>query len=116
MTEYCPICGQLLDPSHEVRVCTVCDWLGSAAEVLPTTPAIAVPVADLQAILRGHRMASQAFQLAGERVKANELEPTELVAIENNVRDIEQLITNLFIRIINAALHPSNEKTLEKNK
>jgi hypothetical protein len=61
-------------------------------------------------------VASQAFQLAGDRVKSKTLDESDLIAIENNVRDIEQLITNLFIRIINAAIHPSNAKTLEKHK
>ena len=110
MFEYCPICGHPVDPSHDVRVCTVCDWFGDAGEVVQHPSAMAEPIADLQEILNGHRVACQAFQSAVDRKRTS----ADLTAIENNVRDIEQLVTNLFIRIINAAINPHSEKTSGK--
>ena len=101
MTMFCPVCG-LPVVVTDAWVCPVCDAYGTQQEALTEQPMIAAAVADLQMILRNYRNVCHAELITEARVNTGGLPKSTLLLSQNSIRDIQQLITQLFVRIINS--------------
>ena len=63
---------------------------------------IAAAVEDLQTVLRNYHNVCHAELITKARVNTGELPKSTLLLSQNSIRDIQQLITQLFVRIINS--------------
>ena len=102
MTMFCPVCGLPVSVSAGMAwVCPACDAYGTQQEALTEQPMIAAAVEDLQTILQNYRNTCRAEMITEARVNTGELPKSMLLLSQNGIRDIQQLITQLFVEIIN---------------